>query len=136
MPAALFSNALLLARATTLRSFLNTGLNLRLFTNSLTPTPATPLSAFTEATFTGYTPLSLSGQFGPPILVTDGLWQIDSGVLTWSCTGGSGETINGWYLDDGTQMLACQLLDTPVVIGSGGVYTLEIRPQEIAQSIL
>lgn len=136
MPAALFSNPFLLGRATTLRSFLNAGLHLRLFTNSLTPTPATPLSAFTEATFTGYASIPLSGQFGVPVLLTDGLWQIDSGVLTWSCTGGPGQTINGWYIDDGSQMLACQLLDTPIVLGSGGVYTLEIRPQEVTQSIL
>jgi len=136
MPVPVLSNPLLDARAGTLATLLNSGHTLRLFQNNLTPTPATSLGSFTESTFTGYAAVSLSGQFGSPTFVTDGQYQIASGTYTFSCTGGSSQTIYGWYIDDGSNVKMSQRLDTPVTISSGGNYTLQVRPQEISQSIL
>lgn len=132
----LWSNAKLLAFCTTLANYLNSGHTLRLFTNTFLPDPSSPLSFFTEATFTGYAAVPLAGVFATPTLVQNGQYQTTSSVLTFQCTGGSGQVIQGWYIDDGTNMIACQLLDSPVTISAGGQYALQLRPQEISQSIL
>lgn len=136
MPTPLWSNPLLLARAGTLRTVLNSGHTLRLFVNNFLPDPASPLAYFIEATFSGYAPIPLTSLFPAATQVRNGQYELDSGILVFSCTGGSSQTIFGWYIDDGTDMVACQLLDVPVVICAQGVYSVEIRPQEISQSVL
>lgn len=136
MATPLYSNPLLLARSTSLQTLLNSGHTLRLFVNNFIPTPSTPLSSFTEASFPGYAGISLAGQFAGPTLVQDGQYMLTTPVLTFACTGLPGQTIYGWYVDDGTNMVACQLLTTPFPITQGGTYPVLLRPQEISQSIL
>jgi len=136
MPTPLLSDPLLQSRAGTLQTLLNSGHTLRLFQNAITPTPATPLSSFTECTFTGYASISLASAFGTPTQVTSGQWQTQAAPFTFSCTGGSAQTIYGWYVDDGTNMVMCQLLDSPFTISSGLQFVLQVAPQEISQSIL
>lgn len=136
MPAALWSNPLLLARAGTLQALLNSGHKLHLFSNNFTPDPTTPISSFVECTFPGYVAIDLTGLFTGPTLVQNGQYQLTTGTLAFGCTGLPGQTIYGWWIDDGTNMKACQLLDTPFPITPGVDYLAILRPQEITQSIL
>jgi hypothetical protein len=132
----LWSNPFLLSRATALQAYLNAGLTLRLFSNTFTPTPASPRSAFTECTFTGYAPVSLAAAFGAPALVVDGQYQLTSVTLAFLCTSGPGQNIAGWYIDDGANMIGCQAFDSPFHISSGVSFDFLLKPQEISQSIL
>ena len=136
MPNPLWSDPFLLARAATLQALLNSGKMLRLFANSLLPTPDAPLSSFVECSFAGYAPIPLDGAFTGPTALIPGIYQLDSGVRVFTCTGGPSQTIYGWYVDDGEALVSCQLLDVPVTICAGGVYVVQLRPQEISQSVL
>lgn len=137
MAAPLYGNQLLTTQASDLKSYLNVGVkHLRLFKNSFLPTPASLLSDFQECTFTGYSAKLLSNIFGNPTKVQDGQYQIDSGLQTFSCTGGLSQAIWGWYVDDGTFLLAAQVFASATTIVSGGVFSFSLRPQIISQSIL
>lgn len=136
MPQPLWSDPFLLSRATTLQTLLNAGKTLRLFRNSFLPNPDTLLSAFQECTFPGYAAISLDGLITGPTALVPGMFQLDSGVLVFQSTGGPSQTIYGWYIDDGTHMFSCQLLDVAVTICAGGAYAVQLRPLEISQSVL
>lgn len=139
MPNPLYGNTLLEARANSLAAIFNglsTLYTLRLFQNIFLPTPATPLSSFVQSTFPGYAPIGLAGSFGSAVRVQDGQWEISSPIFGFGNTGSSSATVQGWYIDDGTNMVACQAFTTPVTITAGGTYTFQLRPQEISQSIL
>lgn len=133
----LWGNTLLQNRANALASLLNSGpYTIHLFQNNFLPTPATPLSSFLECNFTGYTSLSLTGQFGTATKIVDGQWSIQTSVLGWGNTGSTAQTIAGWYVTDGANLIACQLLGSAITINPGDTYTFIFSPQEISQSIL
>lgn len=139
MPDPLYGNTLLQARANSLAALLNgvsPAYNLRLFSNSFLPTPATPLSSFIESVFPGYSRFSLANQFGTAVFVGNGQYEIVSTIFQWGNTGSSSATVAGWYIDDGTNLIACQAFTTPITIAAGGTYGFQLKPQEISQSIL
>jgi hypothetical protein len=136
MGVAVASNALLDARAGTLRTLLNSSHTLRLFKNNFTPTPASILSAFTQADFTGYASVSLASQFGAQTKIVDGEYQINSGTYTFTWTGGSDQTVYGWYIDDGTDVKFSQTFPSAILMTTGVSFTLQVNPQEWAFSIV
>ena len=136
MGVAVASNALLDARAGTLRTLLNSSHNLRLYSNNLTPTPANVLADFTEATFPGYSAVSLASQFGAQTKVQDGEYQIQSGTYTFTFTSGSSQTVYGWYIDDGTNVKFSQIFAQSILMTTGVQFTLQVSPQEWAFSIV
>lgn len=108
-----------------LSQILNTTVNFHLYTNNLTPTLSTTLSALTEAAWTGYalvgqnwTNFTLSGvaahngyAIAPPITFNNG--------------SGSTQTAYGYYVTDSanTILLAVARFDSaPISIPAGGNY--------------
>jgi len=131
-----FLNTFLNARATALASYFTSSYHLRLFSNNLAPTPATPLSSFVEASYTGYSPVSMSGLVGAPSKLADGRYQCSITPQTFQCTGGAGQLVYGWYIDDGSNCHLAQAFPAPVNLVPGAPYVLQIALQEISQSIL
>jgi len=122
-------------------TFLNTANSyVRLFKNNFTPTPANVVGDFTEATFTGYAAVQVNSKFGSPYKVIDGEYQTDSSAFTFSCSGGSSQTVYGWYLTffDGavTTVRKSGVFTTPFVMTTGASFNIQISPQEFALSIL
>ena len=74
---------------------LNAGSELRLFQNALAPTPANVLADFTEATFTGYASIDLTGLLGAQALVVAGEYQSAIPTQNFSCTGGARKPFTG-----------------------------------------
>lgn len=136
MSALVASNALLLDRATSLRTLLSTGITLRLFTAPSALSPATLLAAFTEANFGGYSGQSLAGDFGVPVKIQDGEYQINSSAKTFTCSGSPSNTVLGLYLDNGTDVLYSSLFDSPISVSSGVTFTVSISPQDWSLSII
>lgn len=127
VPAA--SNYFLSARATTLQAYLNSGMTLRLFTDSgLTPTPATVLSDFTEATWSGYAPISLSSAFGSPAKIIDGEYEIQTGNLSWNGPSTGSQTVYGWYVTDGTGVIFSGAFSSAITMDSTVTLTLQLSP--------
>lgn len=109
---------------------------LRLFQNNFLPQPASLISDFVECTFAGYASKLLTSVWGALTNPAPGIWQTDSGVLTFTCTGGS-QVVYGWYIQKGSHFLeAAQLLDNPVSMTAGVQLQLELRPQGITQFVL
>lgn len=132
----LWSNSMVNLKAVYLRTVLNTGHSLRLFANNFVPDPSTPLASFTEATFTGYAAIDLTGAFTGPAFVQNGQYELQGGVFAWTNSGATTQTVYGWYIDDGTVMDACQLFDVPFVMAPNVTLAFALRPQEISQSVL
>jgi hypothetical protein len=136
MAALVASDALIEARVTTLQTLLNSGHTLRLFANDFTPDPASVLGDFTESSFTGYAPESLSGLFGSPVKITDGEWQIQTDPIPFSCSGGSPQVVYGAYVDDGADVIFSARFDAPITMTSGASFTLQLSPQGWAKVLL
>lgn len=138
MGIAIASNALLLARATTLQALLNASHTLRLFQPPLNPTPGNVRADFmaVEATYNGYVPVSLVGQFpGAPVQVQVGMYQFASGTYTFVFNAGPAQTVAGWFIDDGANVKFSQLFPAPILMTVGVGFTLLVAPQEISRSL-
>lgn len=130
------SNALLLDRASSLRSLLNSGVFLRLFTGPPVISPADVLADFSEATFAGYAGEDLAGDFGAPSKIQDGAYRINSVAKTFTCSGAPFETVLGCYLDNGTDVLFSSLFDSPILVANGTSFQVSISPQDWALVIV
>ena len=113
---------LLLGWAIRDQAFSSAGYSVVLYQNNYTPVDATTWTYFTEATFTGYQPVNLlRSNFAPPIILTDVAYITSSITPIFNCTGGSPQTVYGWYMYEvGTSLIiAAQRFDTPRVMSSG-----------------
>jgi hypothetical protein len=124
------SNALLADRIASLRTLLNSGKMLRLFQNMFTPAPDDILSDFTQATFTGYAAQSLSSAFAAGVKIIDGEYQSTAGPFTFTCSGGSAQTVYGWYIDDGSNVFLSNAFSAPITMVSGASFSITINAQD------
>ena len=94
-----------------------------LFTAGPNPiTPATVPADFTEAAFTGYPAGGIAVTFpGGPINLTSqqGIALLQSAVFICSA-GGTPESILGYWIDDGTNMILAETFGTPIPIVNSG----------------
>lgn len=105
---------------------------LGLYTNNVTPSPTTPFSALVEASFPGYSRVSIAG-FGSAFLNGSNQGEIDSVIqnLTLSTTGGP-YPIYGYFLitaiSGGTLIAIGPNTAAPVDLANAGdTYTVQPR---------
>jgi hypothetical protein len=130
------SNVLLQDRADSLRTLLNSGHVLRLFQNNFTPVSQDSFGSFSEASFTGYASAALTADFGASFKVQDGEYQISSTFHTFTCTGGSPQTVYGSYISAGSDWKFAIRFDVPIVVTNGTSFAIQINPQDWAKSII
>ena len=108
------------------------GYHIRLFTNNFTPTTSTVVGDFTEATFTGYAAIALSGWTAPT--VASHVASTTANPATFTATG-SFQSIYGWYVTDAAGDYVCGGRDAaaPVVMSST-VNTYQVTLSITAQS--
>lgn len=114
----------LLYLATFLKIHLNGGASpsLHLFTNDIEPEAGQELSDYTEATFDGYAPITLS-DWQSAFIAPNGAARLNETVRVFTRTGGAVESVYGYYLtDDETSLLfaAQRDPDAPVVMSGVG----------------
>ena len=129
------SNALMLQRAQTLQTLLNSGHWFALFSNDIDPTPATMLPEFLEANFSGYSPFDLTDQFAAPIREVDGEYVLTGNTGFFGCESGT-QTIYGGYIHDGVDVKLSQRFDNPLDLTAGSSFTVPLVVQDLALSIL
>lgn len=130
------SNLFLKERILSLRQVLQSRNFLRLYTNNVTPSPASVTSYFAEASFPNYAARSLDTLFGNPFKVQDGEYVIETDFLTFTCTAPSAEIVYGWFItNDGRTRLAARFAD-PVTLGTGIEVTFKIALQIWSLSLL
>lgn len=102
--------------------------NVGLFKNNVTVAFATVLADLSEADFDGYAQIGpLDWALGS---VVGTAWQmIDSTTRQWTVSGGTNlpETIYGYFITDGTYIIACESLATPIVLTAIG-QVIQILP--------
>lgn len=102
-----------------IRTRLNSGLTMRLFTNnSLTVTAATTRATFTEATYAGYAAQSVGSAFAASFNVTTGKYETDSSQITFPAATSGSQTVYGWYIEDGTDWYIAANFDSPITMSS------------------
>ena len=95
---------------------------IRLFSNNYTPVAGSTLADFTEASFTGYAAVTLDpADFATATITSDVAYSTNSVTPTFTCTGGGGQTVYGWYAEGSTsgKVLAAQKFDAARVIVAG-----------------
>lgn len=130
------SNALLRQSADWLGTILNSGHFLRLFSNNIAPTPATPLTGFNEAAFSGYAAVNLLGLFSSSVLVMVGELQIPPVIALFIQNGALIDTVYGWYITSGTNVKLSGRLVTPVTFNVNTSFQIQLNVQEWALSIV
>ncbi len=102
-------------------TLLTQGGNFRLFKSAFTPTPATVLADLTpiESTFDGYAPKVLTMTLG----YIDSLSQpyAQSQLLSFiKAMGSNNESVYGWWIDDGTNVIAVGVFNIVVPMSTTG----------------
>lgn len=97
------------------------GQSVRLYTNNINPTVTTVLGDLVEATFDGYAAIVLAMTFG--YVDPSSTPYTQSQLLDWTMTGSvTPETVYGYWVDDGTDVLMVALFDAPIgMVGIGSV---------------
>jgi hypothetical protein len=87
---------------------------LRLYQNNVVPTDASVTATFTEATFPGYAAVPVPrADFNDPVIIADVAISTCTFVPTYTCTGGAGQLVYGWFFVGATSnvCLAAQRFD-------------------------
>lgn len=95
---------------------------IRLYSNNYTPVDGSTVANFTEAAFTGYAAVSLNPATFPTSSISANVAVSTYPTApTFTCTGGGGQTVYGWYAEGATsgKVLAAQKFDAARVIVSG-----------------
>jgi hypothetical protein len=103
-------------------SLSSTGLSVHLYTNNVTPTRNDTLTTYTEADYTGYAAVNLTGQ-------NAAVWQSQGSAVQYTTTQAAfsptgttvGNVIYGYYVSMATSpatLLGAELLPSPVSLGS------------------
>ncbi|MCE5292097.1 MAG: hypothetical protein LLG14_23040 [Nocardiaceae bacterium] len=100
----------------------------RLYSNNYTPVDSSTLASFTEATFTGYSAVLVEmNDWGAASITTNVAYSTSSVTPSYTCTGGGGQTVYGWYAEGATsgKVLAAQRFDTARSMTPGSVEELD-----------
>jgi len=104
------------------------GVGIALFTNNFIPTVDSVLADFTEATFPGYAPQSISTP-NAAFLNGTGRGEVDADLMTWTATGASGETVFGYFIYDAAlDVIWCERFNAPVPMGAPGA-AVDVTPK-------
>ncbi len=104
---------------------------IRLYSNNYTPVDGSTLGDFTEATFTGYAAVTLvAGTFPASSIVSNEAVTTYPTAPTFTCTGGGGQTVYGWYAEGATTgtVLAAQKFDASRALVSGASEKIDPFP--------
>lgn len=112
---------------------------LRLFSAySHPPGPGTVVGDLTEASYPGYSSISLYLTFGPSGKVIDGQYQALNPLVTFATSGAGPYPILGYYVDTfpGHTMLLLELFDVPFQLTPGNALTLQLQFNQWSRSVL
>ncbi len=134
------SNFLVQNRAASVRTLFNADSRIRLFKSSITPSPADNLATYTahECDFDTYSIQNLDPNWAAEVKITDGEYQILSGVITYASPATTGNTLYGLFVDDDAGGLYFAFLfDAPISFTVGApALSLQLAYQVWAKSII
>jgi hypothetical protein len=115
------------------RAYLQSGSTLRMYQSNNTPTLADTWADYVEATFAGYSFVDLTGAFPGTLNVEPGEYQCALPQYTFTCTGGTDQTVYGAaVLDQLGGLWFVFPFATPVVFSLGVAINVQLSLQEWA----
>lgn len=106
----------------------NEDMQVELYSNDYTPVDGSVFADFTAATFSGAGPVTITnGSMPNATIVSDEGVTTRGAPLSWTHTGGSPQTVYGWFLYGDSTGLAyfAQRFDTPRTMNPGDVEQLD-----------
>lgn len=92
-----------------------------LFTNTPTLQPTMQPGDFTEAVFTGYSPVTISGFIAPTFPANGQAQAYPTDVVTFTSTGTGTDTVNGYFIKDNAGFLvSAEYFPNPVPFTATG----------------
>lgn len=105
-----------------------------LFKNNATISHSTVLTDLTEANFSGYAAVNLSGGAVAASLDASGRAVISWDTVSWTKSGATGNTIYGYYLTDNADLLSgVEKWDNPIDMSTDGLQ-LAMTPKDTTAS--
>jgi hypothetical protein len=105
----------------------DTTFDVKLFQNNYTPTDSDTSASYTEATFTGYASVSVArSTYAASTIGSNIATSVSSATPTFTCTGGSAQTIYGAYVVGHTsgKVFAAVRFDNARTMANGSVEVL------------
>jgi len=99
-----------------------TGAEIQLYVNDVTPGPSSVLADFTEATFTGYAPVTVTPPGDPDIVGTKIQIPLNQGFFQATADMTPIQTAYGYLVVDGSDLLAAGRFDEAVDFATAGDY--------------
>lgn len=134
MPDLVASDVLLKSQILGLQAALTKGF-LRLYRNSLPPSPGNVYADFSEAYFTGYSPAQVLTWSGPT-KVQSGEWSIQSPNIVFTCTSGPVQTLYGWFFTTSLGVVLSAPFTSPVSMSPGASLGVQLLVTEWATFLL
>jgi len=137
----LFTDPTVESQIIALRAYLEAGSScwLNLFTNDLTlaADKTNPL-LYVQPAYVGYGRIALLGTWSAPVREEPGLWRIQTGPWSFPVNaGGFSETLFGWNLQRGGEIIAAEKLPLPITLNPGRLGpTLILRLRQGTQSLI
>lgn len=105
--------------------------DVKLYQNNYTPVDTSTTSNFTEATFTGYTLVTITHATFPAASISSNIAVSDAGNATFSCSGGASQTIYGCYVVGHTsgKVYAAVIFDASITVVSGLSISVDVKFQ-------
>jgi hypothetical protein len=114
----------------------NTGSAAHLYTNNFIPDVTVTIGSFVEATYSGYSPFDLTGLWLTPTRQANGDFYVTTPVMDFSAPSSGSVTIYGYWIDDGTGVLAAEAFASPVTLVSGGPDFMLLVNYEVIAEVL
>ena len=99
-----------------------------LFKNNYTPVDGSVTANFTPADFPGFAEVIIpQGVWGPSVIVADVAESDSHNTPTFTCTGGGGQLVYGWFMKGNTtgKTYLAQRFDTPRNMVAGATEVLD-----------
>jgi len=123
--------------ATAVKVRFNTASTLHLYKNNPTIDESVTIATFTEANYAGYADVPLTGDWSAPAQQAPGDYYVSSPAVTFAAPTSGTQTIYGWWVDDGTGVLACEAFASPITLASGSPgFSLQVNYEVIAKILV
>lgn len=120
-----------------LRTLWNGTSELALFQSDTIPDPTTVLSDLVEASYDGYAPIDLTGDWTVPVKDEEGFYSFETTAHQFDPPEtGDTQNLYGYYITDGTEVVALERFPTPIPMGPGELgFRIRIKYTRKAEAV-
>lgn len=120
------------------QAVLDASSTLRLYKNDYTPVVGMVIGSFSEADYSGYSSVDLTGDWSAVAQDVNDKWYTETSAHLFEHDGGGTDNdIYGWYITDGTKVFMAERYDSPITMEPGSLpFTQQIHYTGVSESEL